>query len=214
MSDEPSLSRRTEAWVDYVNSFTGLESLLQEAKEMQVDDEKLRLNTKMREITSYSYEPKLEVRGLLWLSYAVLERQLRSASCSPSDRMEERYEFLNEYGILSDFCPLEKESHFQAVRKLVLYTPAFRVGGKRDLVKDHDKRLAVVLPALEDVAEDVRSGNWKPEKLVTLEEQVRLDLFLRFDRLLALLGSLSSCRKYRQSTRTSPLPRPKSAAGS
>ena len=51
-----------------------------------------------------------------------------------------------------------------------------------------------MLPALEDVAEDVRSGNWKPEKLVTLEEQVRLDLFLRFDRLLALLGSLSSSK--------------------
>ena len=95
MSDEPSLSRRTEAWVDYVNSFTGLESLLQEAKEMQVDDEKLRLNTKMREITSYSYEPKLEVRGLLWLSYAVLERQLRSASYSLPDRMEERWNFLS-----------------------------------------------------------------------------------------------------------------------
>ena len=194
MSDEPSLSRRTEAWVDYVNSFTGLESLLQEAKEMQVDDEKLRLNTKMREITSYSYEPKLEVRGLLWLSYAVLERQLRSASYSLPDRMEERWDFLNEHGVLSDFYPLEKETHFQAVRKLVLHTPAFRVGGPRNIVKDHDKRLAVVLPALEDVAEDVHSGNWKPEKLEALDEQARLDLFLHFDRLLALLGSLSSSK--------------------
>ena len=52
----------------------------------------------------------------------------------------------------------------------------------------------VVLPALEDVAEDVHSGNWKPEKLEALDEQARLDLFLHFDRLLALLGSLSSSK--------------------
>ena len=52
----------------------------------------------------------------------------------------------------------------------------------------------MVLPALEDVAEDVHSGNWEPKKLEALKDQARLDLFLRFDRLLALLGSLSSSK--------------------